>query len=270
MVELRKVPISAQKYKEDSLRLARMIIDSGFDPEFTVALYRGGAMSFAYVTDALLRHRTVNMKLSDEELERYHDDALKVRSYSRAGQQKKVVRISGAIEHVVETIRHREYRRGVLGDDVMDTALSVDAVMAIFERGLERGMAVGSEPRNSDSRLYTFEFDSGSTKYLTEVPLRGDIEPLNDCDIRPAMPYSKAYDNKTRRRPWKVVEIYDRFPDGSSVWLNFPHEVSDLGDSELEAFDPNSARILLADGPLDPRYVDMQKVQESLPTMLVL
>lgn len=264
MTEPRLIYIPPQKYKEDCLKTTRMFFDSGFDPQFTVALYRGGAVSGCYITDALRRFRTNRLHLSPEEMEKYYNEVLRMSSYDKISQgaQQRTIRISGAIEHIVEGIKHRRLKTGSVTDDVFDTGLSIDAILQIFEKGLEVKNAVSSEPRNSGSaRLYTFIFDSGRVQYPVDIPLHGDVEPLDkDCDVRIAMPYAKSYANATTRElPKAVAEVYDRCADGSDIWLNIAHETSDLDDPHLRAFDRRTAAILLDGSTPTTTFVDMKK-----------
>ncbi len=121
-----KLFISAESLLQDSLELARRIVQSGFRPTYLVAIWRGGAPIGIAVQEVLEYHSI-------------HADHIAIRTSSYAGidNQEKVVRVH-AIDYLVSRLSAEDEL--LLVDDVFDSGRSLDAVMAELKRRCRRNL----------------------------------------------------------------------------------------------------------------------------------
>lgn len=143
-----KLYLSAQQLLEDSFRLGADIIQDGFRPTMMIAIWRGG----------------VPMGIAIQELFAWYGietDHIAIRSSSYSGidGQSHQIRIHG-MNYLIKNCRHEDSL--LIVDDVFDTGLTIDAVIAQLEE---------------KARLNT------------------------PHDIRIAVPYYKPSRNKTEREP---------------------------------------------------------------------
>lgn len=124
--EVEKVYINAQDFLRDAWRLARLVLDSGWRPDWLIALWRGGTPAGAAVHEFLKCH---GVKLRHA--------AVKCFSYTGIAQSESTVKFEFA-EEVFAAIRPGE--RVLVVDDVFDTGRSAAAVR-------ERLDALGAEMR---------------------------------------------------------------------------------------------------------------------------
>jgi len=110
-----KVYVSANQLLDDSFRLARMIYEDGFHPDFLVGLWRGGT------PPGIAIHEFFRMK----ELDPYHT-AIKTQSYTGIEEQSDIIEIKG-LGHVIDRCNAEE--KMLIVDDVFDTGRTVDTLI---------------------------------------------------------------------------------------------------------------------------------------------
>ena len=110
-----KVYLTAQNLLEDSFKLAHQVLESGFEPTFIIAVWRGGAPIGIAVQEFLHFHGI-------------HADNIAIRtsSYSGIDNQSREVKVSG-LDYLVKTMQHHD--RLLIVDDVFDTGRSVEAII---------------------------------------------------------------------------------------------------------------------------------------------
>jgi hypoxanthine phosphoribosyltransferase len=152
-----KVFISANSLLQDSMELARLIVQSGFRPTYLVAMWRGGAPIGIAVQEVLEYHAI-------------HADHIAIRTSSYVGidDQSKTVRVH-AIDYLVSRLSAEDEL--LLVDDVFDSGRSLDAVMETLTRRCRRNLpekiriaTVYYKPKRNRSKLvpdyYVRETDS--------------------------------------------------------------------------------------------------------------
>lgn len=112
--------LSAQGLLEDSFRLAQQILQSGFQPTFIIALWRGGAPIGIAVQEYLQFHG----------IEADHI-AIRTASYSGIDQQSREIRVFG-LNYLVKNVRYED--RLLIVDDVFDTGRSIEAIIHELQR----------------------------------------------------------------------------------------------------------------------------------------
>ena len=140
--------LSAQQLLEDSFRLGADIIEDGFRPTMMIAIWRGGVPMGIAIQELLAWYG----------IETDHI-AIRTSSYTGIDGQSQEIRIHG-MNYLIKNCRHEDSL--LIVDDVFDTGLTIDAVIAHLRE---------------KARLNT------------------------PHDIRVAVPYYKPSRNKTRREP---------------------------------------------------------------------
>ncbi len=115
-----KYYIQAQGFLEDSFRLARKILDSGFRPSFIVALWRGGTPVGIAVQELLAYHGVETDHI-----------AIRTSSYSGIDGRSREIRIHG-LSYLIKNVTHED--RLLFVDDVFDTGHTLDAVIKDVRR----------------------------------------------------------------------------------------------------------------------------------------
>lgn len=110
-----KLYLDAQTLLEDSWRLGAMVADSGFEPTFIVAIWRGGA-PIGVAVQEMLRARGVN---SDH-------IAIRTASYSGIDGREDEVRVY-SMNYLIKNVGHKDSL--LIVDDVFDTGRSIEAVI---------------------------------------------------------------------------------------------------------------------------------------------
>jgi len=113
MVE--KFYISPQSLLDDSFRLGAEIVNSGFEPSFIIALWRGGAPIGIAVQEYLVQNG----------IETNHI-AVRTSSYTGIDSQAREVAIYG-LNYLVKKITHED--RLLIVDDVFDTGHTIEALI---------------------------------------------------------------------------------------------------------------------------------------------
>src|SRR6202795_4354934 len=121
---MEKIFISAESLLRDSMELATRIVRSGFRPHFLVAVWRGGAPIGITVQEVFEYHGV-------------HADHIAIRtsSYSGIDHQAKTVRVH-ALDYLVSRLSAEDQL--LLVDDVFDSGLSLEAVIATLKRRCRR------------------------------------------------------------------------------------------------------------------------------------
>jgi len=119
---MNKVYLTAQGLLEDSFKLAHQVLESGFEPTFIIAVWRGGAPIGIAVQEFLHFHGI-------------HADNIAVRtsSYSGIDNQSRKVKVSG-LDYLIKNMQHMD--RLLIVDDVFDTGRSVEAIINELKKGL--------------------------------------------------------------------------------------------------------------------------------------
>lgn len=112
-----KIYVSANDYLRDSFRLARKVLDSGWEPEDLIALWRGGAPVGVSVHEFLHYHGL-----------RPRHRVLKCQSYTGIQTRNRDVHFENADEIFHSVVRGS---RVLIIDDVLDTG---NTARAVFER----------------------------------------------------------------------------------------------------------------------------------------
>ena len=119
-----KLYLSAQGLLEDAFRLGAMVLESGFEPSFITAIWRGGAPIGIAVQEFIQFHG----------IECDHI-AIRTSSYEGIDGRSPEVRIHG-INYLIKNIQHHD--RLLIVDDVFDTGNTIDAVISYLERTARR------------------------------------------------------------------------------------------------------------------------------------
>ena len=119
-----KLYLSAQDLLEDAFRLGAMVLKSGFEPSFIVAIWRGGA-PVGIVVQELLDYFGV------------HSDHIAIRtsSYSGINGRSPTVRVHG-LNYLVKNIQYDD--RLLIVDDVFDTGHTIDQVIQTLRQKTRR------------------------------------------------------------------------------------------------------------------------------------
>ena len=110
-----KVYLTAQGLLEDSFALAKQVLDSGFEPTFIIAIWRGGVPIGIAVQEYLDYHGISSNHI-----------AIRTASYSGIDQQARQVKVFG-LNYLVKHVKHDD--RLLIVDDVFDTGRSVEAII---------------------------------------------------------------------------------------------------------------------------------------------
>ncbi len=139
----KKQYISAEQLLDDSFRLGKQILESGFRPHFIVGIWRGGAPVGITVQELL-------------DFFGIHTDHIAIRTsfYKGIEQRDSHIRVHG-LQYVIENVDADE---GLLiVDDVYDTGLSIEAVIENLRDRARRNM-----PRQI--RIATAYFKPGNNR----------------------------------------------------------------------------------------------------------
>ena len=121
---IEKQYISAEQLLDDSFRLGVKIMESGFRPHFIVGIWRGGAPVGITVQELL-------------DFFGIHTDHISIRTsfYKGINQRESHIRVHG-LQYVIDNVDADE---GLLiVDDVYDTGLSIEAVIADLRKRARR------------------------------------------------------------------------------------------------------------------------------------
>lgn len=114
-----KVFITAEELLRDSFKLAKLVHDSDFDPDFIIGIWRGGAPVGIAIQEYL----------DYVGVETDHI-AIRTSSYMGIDQQAKTVRVHG-LDYIIDNINADD--NVLLVDDVFDSGRSIDAIFKRLE-----------------------------------------------------------------------------------------------------------------------------------------
>jgi hypoxanthine phosphoribosyltransferase len=118
--------ISADALLEDSYRLARLVLESGFKPTHIVGVWRGGA-PIGIAVQEFLEHKG----LKTDHI------AVRTSAYTGIDARSREVKVYGE-GYLVDTLDHSD--RLLIVDDVFDSGRSVEALMHILEQKCRRNL----------------------------------------------------------------------------------------------------------------------------------
>lgn len=121
-----KVYLDAQTLLEDAFKLGAQVLESGFEPTFILALWRGGA-PIGIAVQELMSYRGV------------HTDHIAIRtaSYSGIDGRSREVKIYG-LSYLIKNIEHED--RLLIVDDVFDTGRTIEAVIEQLQKKVRLNM----------------------------------------------------------------------------------------------------------------------------------
>ena len=123
---MEKIFISAQELLEDSFKLAAMIYESGFKPDFIIGVWRGGT-PVGITVQEFLEYKGIK---SDH-------IAIRTSSYIGINKQSKTIRVHG-LHYIIENINSDDSL--LIVDDVFDSGRSIDAVLKQLTEKTRRNM----------------------------------------------------------------------------------------------------------------------------------
>ncbi len=123
---MNKLYISADELLNDSFKMAHMILESGFEPDYIVGVWRGGT-PIGIAVQEYLDYRG---------LESDHI-AIRTSSYTGIATRTSTVRVHG-LGYIVDNINSDD--RLLIVDDVFDSGLSVDAIIRDLTEQCRRNM----------------------------------------------------------------------------------------------------------------------------------
>ena len=121
-----KLYISPQSLLEDSFELGSMILESGFQPSFIIALWRGAAPIGIAVQEFLAYNGIVTDHI-----------AIRTASYTGIDSQTREVEIHG-INYLIKNVTFKD--RLLIVDDVFDTGQTIDSVLKRLKAKARRNM----------------------------------------------------------------------------------------------------------------------------------
>lgn len=110
-----KTYLSAQGLLEDAFRLAEKVFQSGFQPTFIIAVWRGG-VPIGIALQEYLAFRGIETD----------NIAIRTSSYQGIDNQAKEVKVHG-LNYLVKNIQHHD--RLLIVDDVFDSGRSIEAII---------------------------------------------------------------------------------------------------------------------------------------------
>ena len=119
--------LSAQGLLEDSFRLGKLILESGFKPTFMIAVWRGGAPMGIAVQEYLAFHGIETDNI-----------AIRTSSYAAGiDMQSREVKVHG-LNYLMKNVQAHD--KLLIVDDVFDTGRSIEAIINELHRRTRRNM----------------------------------------------------------------------------------------------------------------------------------
>ena len=119
-----KVYLDAQQLLEDAFRLAAMVIKSGFEPSFIVAVWRGGAPMGIAIQELLAYYGIESDHI-----------AIRTSSYHNIDEQSSSVQVY-SMNYLVKNVTCED--RLLIVDDVFDTGRSINAIIESLQSKARR------------------------------------------------------------------------------------------------------------------------------------
>ena len=123
---MQKVFINAEELLRDSFKLAKLVHESDFDPDFIIGVWRGGAPVGIAIQEYL---DFVGVQTDHI--------AIRTSSYTGINQQQKTVRVHG-LDYIIDNINADD--NVLLVDDVFDSGRSIDAIFENLKIKTRRNM----------------------------------------------------------------------------------------------------------------------------------
>ncbi|MBX2879355.1 MAG: hypothetical protein KTR32_05445 [Granulosicoccus sp.] len=120
ILKVQKTYLDAQQLLEDSFRLAGKVLESGFEPSFIVAVWRGGAPIGIAVQELLAFYGVESDHI-----------AIRTSSYHSIDQQASTVQVF-SLNYLIKKISHTD--RLLIVDDVFDTGRSIEAIISTIAK----------------------------------------------------------------------------------------------------------------------------------------
>ena len=127
---VKKLFLDAETLLLDSFRLGAQILNSGFLPTYMIAVWRGGTPIGVAVQEFLQHHGISTNHI-----------AIRTSSYSGIDKQSHQIAVHG-LNYLVKNITHED--RLLVVDDVLDTGLTVQAIVAELRRKARRNTPFAS------------------------------------------------------------------------------------------------------------------------------
>ena len=121
---VKKLYLDAETLLLDSFRLGAEILNSGFIPTYMIAVWRGGTPIGVAVQEFLQFHGISTNHI-----------AIRTSSYSGIDKQSHQIAVHG-LNYLVKNITHED--RLLVVDDVLDTGLTVQAIVAELQKKARR------------------------------------------------------------------------------------------------------------------------------------
>lgn len=167
-----KMYVDANTLLVESFKLARMVHEDGFEPDFLIALWRGGTPVGVAIHEYFRHH----------DFDPYHT-AIKTQSY-RGLQKDGGVEIKG-IEHVIDVVEFDD--RMLVVDDVFDTGRTMKAVLDTIRRKARRNtpeMCVATVYYKPLKRRVGFEPDYYRRAVNEWIVFPHELEGLSDAEVK--------------------------------------------------------------------------------------
>jgi len=165
--------ISANELLLDSYTLARQVVDSGFNPNFLVGVWRGGTPIGIAVQEFLSYHSV-------------HNDHIAIRTsgYDDKGKPLEKIKVFG-LDYIVSKANAED--RLLLVDDVFDRGLTIKAIIDELARKMRRNLptikiATGYYKPNKNLTPITPDFYIHETDKWIVFP--HELKDLNPEEIR--------------------------------------------------------------------------------------
>lgn len=165
--------ITADELHKRSLKLAKIIYDSGFRPKKLIALWRGGTPIALYI------HEYFKFKGHDID-----HIAIRTSSYNGMEQQKEI-RVHG-LGYIVETTNADDDT--LIIDDIFDSGKTIDKVLTLMRQrmrlNMPRNIKVATLCFKPDKVVVGFNPDYHLIKTDVWVDFPHELEGLTDEEIR--------------------------------------------------------------------------------------
>ncbi|MBT0587261.1 phosphoribosyltransferase [Alteromonas oceanisediminis] len=171
---MQKTFITAQSLLEDSFRLASMVFDDGFRPDFIIGIWRGGAPIGIAVQEFFEFKNTPTDHI-----------AVRTSSYYGIDQQSKEIRVHG-LHYLIENANADD--RILIVDDVFDSGRSVDALIkqikTLMRLNMPTDMRIACpwyKPKNNKTNLTPHYYVNESEEWLV---FPHELAGLTEAEIR--------------------------------------------------------------------------------------
>lgn len=116
-----KIFVGPKEYFQDSYKLANQIIDSGYKPNYTIALWRGGTIPGCVVQEVLVYNQIKNDHI-----------AIRTSAYNSDNSElKKEIRVHG-LGYIIDRVTDED--RLLIVDDVFDKGVTIDTVIKLIKQ----------------------------------------------------------------------------------------------------------------------------------------